>query len=180
MKGYHSKLEGTLEVKEVDEDDDDNDTDNLQDDFDSGGEQVAFLGYTVAKVPTYCSVHLSDLVDQYGTDDIVSQLTNFLQRSPLTSRSARLPSLTSAVSVYKCVTVRLPPAPQVSAAVTKDMVHACPATPAWGLIPAVPAQFDTVLARESAEEEEVEHPLDGEDFDLILCLHVASCPLTSI
>ena len=85
MKGYHSELEGTLEMKEVDEDDDDNDTDNLQDDFDSGGEQVAFLGYTVAKVPTYRSVHLLDLVDQYGTDDIVSQLTNFLQCSPLTS-----------------------------------------------------------------------------------------------
>ena len=85
MKGYHSELEGTLEVKEVDEDDDDNDTNNLQDDFDSGGEQVAFLGYTVAKVPTYRSVHLSDLVDQYGADDIVSQLTNFLQCSPLTS-----------------------------------------------------------------------------------------------
>ena len=87
MKGYHSELEGTLEVKEVNEDDDDNDTDNLQDDFDSG-EQVAFLGYTVAKVPAYCSVHLSDLVDQYGADDIISQLTNFLQCSPLTSQSA--------------------------------------------------------------------------------------------
>ena len=82
--------------------------------------------------------------------------------------------------MYKCVTVRLPLAPQVSVAVTKDMVCACPATPAWVLIPAVPAQFDMMLAWESAEEEEVEHPLDGEDFDLILCSHVASCPLTSI
>ena len=81
--------------------------------------------------------------------------------------------------MYKCVTVCLPPAPQVSVVVTKDMVRARPATPARGLIPAVPTQFDTVLAQESAEEE-VEHPLDGEDFDLILCLHVASCPLTSI
>ena len=50
VKGYHSELEGTLEVKEVNDDDDDNDTNNLQDDFDSGGEQVAFLGYTAAKV----------------------------------------------------------------------------------------------------------------------------------
>ena len=88
MKGYHSKLEGTLEVKEVNEDDDNNNTDNLQDDFNSGGEQVAFLGYTVAKVPAYRSVHLLDLVDQYGADNIISQLTNFLQRSPLTSQSA--------------------------------------------------------------------------------------------
>ena len=85
VKGYHSKLEGTLEVKEVNEDDDDNDTDNLQDDFNSGGEQVVFLEYTVAKVPTYRSVHLLDLVDQYGADDIIPQLTNFLQHSPLTS-----------------------------------------------------------------------------------------------
>ena len=78
MKGYHSELEDTLEVKEVNEDDDDNNTNNLQDDFDSGGEQVAFLGYTVAKVPAYRSDYLSDLVDQYGANDIISQLTNAL------------------------------------------------------------------------------------------------------
>jgi hypothetical protein len=33
---------------------------------------------------------------------------------------------------------------------------------AQGLVPAVATQFDPVLAQESAEEDGIEHPLDGE------------------
>ena len=33
---------------------------------------------------------------------------------------------------------------------------------ARGLVPAVATRFDTVLARESAEEDSIEHPLNGE------------------
>jgi hypothetical protein len=105
----------------------------------------------------------------YGADNIITQLTNFLQNSPLISRSARAPILTSTLSVYKCVTVRLPPAPQVTSSVTKDVVRARPFVAARGLVPAVAAQFDTVLARESAEEDDIEHPLDGE-FMLVFSL----------
>jgi len=36
-------------------------------------------------------------------------------------------------------------------------------------VPAVAAQFDTVLARESAEEDRIEHPLDSE-FMLVFSL----------
>jgi hypothetical protein len=64
--------------------------------------------------------------------------------------------------VYKCVTVRLPPAPQVTSSITKDVVRAWPFVAVRGLVPAVAAQFDMVLAWESAEEDGIEHPLDGE------------------
>jgi hypothetical protein len=166
VKGYHSELEGSSEVKEDNEDGDVGDNEDGDEDV---GEQAIFLGYSVAKLPAYRNVVVADLVNNYGADDIITQLTNFLQSSPLTSRSARAPILTSTLSVYKCVTVRLPPAPQVTSFVTKDVVRAWPFVAARGLVPAVAAQFDTVLARESAEEDRIEHPLDGE-FMLVFSL----------
>ena len=33
--------------------------------------------------------------------------------------------------------------------------------PTFYVTPAIPTQFDTVLARESKDEEGIEHPLDG-------------------
>jgi hypothetical protein len=160
VKGYNSELQGSLEVKE-----DTNEHGDVEDDEDGDediGEEAIFLGYSVAKLPAYRNVPITNLVNNYGADNIITQLTNFLQNSPLTSRSARAPILTSTLSVYKCVTVRLPPAPQVTSSVTKDVVRARPFVAARGLVPAVAAQFDTVLARESEEEDSIEHPLDGE------------------
>ena len=143
VKGYLSELEGTSEVRE--DDGDDEEVAN-EDDEEVSGEQAVFLGYTVAKTPAHRSIPLTNLVDQYGADDIISQLTTFLQHSSLTLQTAWLPSLNSTISVYKCLTVQLPPASQVTTAVTKDVVCAHPAVPTWGLVPAVPAQFNTVLA----------------------------------
>ena len=159
VEGYNSELEGSLEVKEDNEDGVVGDDEDGDEDV---GEQAVFLGYSVAKLPAYRNVPITDLINNYGADDIITQLTTFLQNSPLTSRSARAPILTSTLSMYKCVTVRLPPAPQVTSSVTKDVVRARPFVAARGLVPAVAAQFDTVLARESAEEDGIEHPLDGE------------------
>jgi hypothetical protein len=88
--------------------------------------------------------------------------TEYLMRSSsLTSHSAfeLLPS--TRLPVFKCLTVRIPPAPQVTKHITKDVIRAQRAVPAHGTTPSMAAQFDTVLARESDEDEEVEHPLDG-------------------
>src|SRR5882762_4724149 len=76
----------------------------------------------------------------------------------ITSCSAIAPTLSTQLSVYKCLTVRLPPAPQVTKLVTKDVIRARRAVPGHGFTPAVPSQFDTVLARESNLEENLEHP----------------------
>jgi hypothetical protein len=89
-----------------------------------------------------------------------------LRTSPHTSRSAIAPTLNTQLSVYKCFTVRLPPAPQVTKLVTKDVIRARRAVPAHGPTPAVPSQFDTVLARESDLDEDLEHPLDGKSMSV--------------
>ena len=158
VKGYNSKLEGSSEVKE----DNKYGVEDVKDGDEDISEQAIFLGYSVAKLPAYCNVPVTNLVNNYGADDIITELTNFLQNSPLTSQSAQAPILTSTLSVYKCITIRLPPAPQVTLSVTKDVVRAWPFVAARGLVPAVATQFDTVLVWESAEEDDIEHPLDGE------------------
>ena len=123
VKGYNSELEGSLEVKEDNEDGDVKDDKDGNEDVD---EQAVFLGYSVVKLPAYRNVPITDLVKNYGADNIITQLTNFLQNSPLTSQLVWAPILTSTLSVYKCVTVRLPPAPQVTLSITKDVVQARP------------------------------------------------------
>jgi len=60
------------------------------------------------------------------------------------------------------VTVQFLPAPQVTKLVTKNVIHARQAVPAHGPTPAVPSQFDTVLAQESDLDEDLEHPVDGQ------------------
>jgi len=53
------------------------------------------------------------------------------------------------------------PAPQVTKLVTKDVICARRTVPAHGTSLAVPAQFDTVLARQSDACNNLQHPLDG-------------------
>jgi hypothetical protein len=131
------------------------------------------LGYTVAKVPVYCNVLLADLVHKYGAVNIVPHLMDFLLNSPITSHSVPAPILTSTLSVYKCITIHLPPAPQVTLSITKDVVQARPFVATRGLVSAIPAQFNTVLAWESAEVDSIEHPLDGEYMLVYICHHLA-------
>ena len=82
VKGYNSELEGSLEVKENNED---GDVEDDKDGDEDVGEQADFLSYSVAKLPVYRNVPITDLVNNYGADDIITQLTNFLQNLPLTS-----------------------------------------------------------------------------------------------
>ena len=88
-------------------------------------------------------------------------LQSFLCASPFTSRSTLdiLPS--TQIAIFKCLTVCLPPAPQVTKNVTTDVIRARRAVPAHSTTLSLAAQFDTVLARELDEDAELEHPLDG-------------------
>ena len=158
LPGYMVELTSVGEAKN--DADDDNEESEVPDD---DGEQANCLGYSVAKKPAHPSVPIATLIDHYGAVDFIPHLTQFLKSSPHTSHSAKAPVTTSTLPVYKCVTVRLPAAPQVIRSITKDVICARPATPAQGLTPAVPYQFDTVLARESdPEDSNIGHPLDGE------------------
>ena len=155
VPSYLAELSVVSKLKDSEDDDEDND-----DDPDSP-EQSGGLGYTVAKEPAYPRTPISSLVTDFGAIDFLPHLHAFLRTSPHTSRSSIAPTLNTQLPVYKCLTVRLPPAPQVTKLVTKDVIRSRRAVPADGLTSAVPSQFDTVLARESDLDEGLEHPLDG-------------------
>ena len=123
-------------------------------------------------MPTHASIPITSLVANYRATDFLLNFMQFLKLSPNTSHSAKVPTATLGLPLYKCVMVRLPTAPQVTTSITKDIIHTCPATPTWGLTSsAVPDQFDTVLVRESdPEESTVRHPLHSEHpFSILLC-----------
>ena len=81
--------------------------------------------------------------------------------SMTTLRLASAPQPLTRLDTFKCFTVRLPPAPQVTKLVTKDVIRARCTVPAHSTSPAVPAQFDTVLARQSNAGQNLQHLLDG-------------------
>lgn len=162
VPGYLSELTSAADDARMNEEEEEEDSDIQEDD----GEQVESLGFSVAKQPAHPGVSISSLIANYRAIDFIPCLTQYLRSSPHSSRSARAPTTTSTIPVYKCLTVRLPPAPQVTTSITKDIIRARPAMPAQGLTPAVPSQFDTVLAREQSDSEDssVGDPLDGEYF----------------
>jgi len=139
--------------------DDENEHDELVDADDL--DQVEGLGYLVAKEPAYPHTSISSLMMDFGATDFLPQLQHLLRSSRLSSHSTLeiLPS--TQLPIFKCLTVQIPLAPQVTKDITKDVIHACHAVPAHRTTPSIPTQFDTVLARESDAVVEVEHPLNG-------------------
>lgn len=148
VPGYLSELNSMVDEARM-SDDEEEDSEAQ----DNDGEQVESLGFSVAKQPAHPGVSISSLIANYGTINIIPCLTQYLRSSPHSSRSARVPTIASTLPVYKCLTVRLPPAPQVTTSITKDIICARPAMPAQGLTPAIPSQFDTVLVREESDSE---------------------------
>lgn len=158
VPGYRLELAAVSEIKPED--------DEEEEEFGEPdtAEQSRGLGYTIAKVPAYPSTSISSIIDKFGATDFIPHLTQFLRTSTLTSRYASAPALSTRLPVFKCLTVRLPPAPQVTNLETKDVIRARCGVPALGKSAAVAEQFDTVLARELDSEETLEHPLDGAFF----------------
>lgn len=159
VPGYISELNSVSESKEaVDEDEDEEDVDNDLED-----EEPLTTNYSIAKNPGYPQTSISTLIEKFSAVDFIPCLTKFLHQSPSTSRSAPAPSTSTRLQIFKCFTVSLPLAPQVTQLETKDTVRAKCAIPAHGITAEVPGQFDTVLAREDEldDGEEVEHPLQG-------------------
>jgi hypothetical protein len=156
VPGYRLELKAVSESKE---DEDDGEEDEIEEGDDE--EQSAHQGYSIAQRPAYSQLPVASLIGDFGAMDFIAHLTTFLRRSPQTSRTARIPLLSTHLPVFKCFTVRLPPAPQVTKHETRDVIRARCTAPAHGITPAVPTQLDTVLVRESKDEEGIEHPLDG-------------------
>jgi len=161
VPGYRAEILAVSETKDEEDEEDEEDDENADADADDS-EQTVRLGYSVAKTPAYPQVPITSIVTDFGATDFLPALHTFLRTSPHTSRSAVLPLTSTRLSLYKCLTVRLPPAPQVTKHETKDVVRARCAVPAQGRNLGLSSQFDTVLAREHEDVgEDMEHPLDG-------------------
>ena len=117
VPGYLMDLTTVSESKQTDNDDEEQlDTDHPN--------QSEGLGYSVAKEPAYPHTRISSLITDFGATNFIPCLEAFLRTSPLTFRSTSDILSTTQLPVFKCLTVRLPAAPQVTKHVTKDVIRA--------------------------------------------------------
>ena len=129
---------------------DDNDDDNGAEEL----EEFAISGkqYKVAKKPE--RMLISDLIDQNGLVDFYWYLQQYMQYTTQTYHeqvpfdNAQLIEPTLSIGVYKRAYISLPLMQQVSKYPIQETVRATPGRDAEGIRKAVPAKFDTVIARE--------------------------------
>jgi hypothetical protein len=107
------ELSVVSEVKEDDGDEKYDDPDNL--------DQFGGVGYSIAKEPACPRTCISSFVTDFDAADFLPHFHTFLRSSPNTSCSAMAPTLNTQLSVYKCLTVQLLAAPQVTKLMTKDV-----------------------------------------------------------
>jgi hypothetical protein len=86
--------------------------------------ELGGLGYSITKEPVRPRTHVSSLVNDFGAAEFLPHLHTFLRTSPHTSCSVIAPTLNTQLPIYKCLMVRLPPAPQVTKLMTKDVICA--------------------------------------------------------
>ncbi|KAH9931773.1 hypothetical protein B0H21DRAFT_836254 [Amylocystis lapponica] len=107
--------------------------------------------YSVAKDPGFGATKVKTLVEKFGCANFVRNLEDHLRRfsssQPLPLVAQNIHDRTS-FDVYKRMHVRLPAIRQISRTPIKDTIRATPSVPAKPLRKAIPAHFDTVLARE--------------------------------
>ncbi|KAJ7481268.1 hypothetical protein B0H11DRAFT_1670191, partial [Mycena galericulata] len=152
MPGYLVELTDAVEDPEPSSDD--------EDDSDNEEEVVAVTGstgsspispqYTIAKKAPFSRVTVAALENDYGAKDLLSHLENFLRSESILPH--RFHNISASFSVYKRVVIKIPPVVQVSSNITNDPIRATRATPSRGLKRAVPAHFDTVLARKEKSD----------------------------
>jgi hypothetical protein len=104
------------------------------------------LGYFVAKHPAYPDTPVASVIDNFGATDFLPCVEQFLCRSSPQPETILIPNLNSRIDAFKCLTIEIPPAPQVNKSVTRDVVRARCSEPACGMSNGLSAQFDTVLA----------------------------------
>ncbi|KAH9951748.1 hypothetical protein B0H21DRAFT_775908 [Amylocystis lapponica] len=131
----------------------------------------SFLTWTepqdTAQEPTrFGQVRVNTLTDTFGCKDFLRTLEEYLKKQ---SRKHDVPAAFRTVhgrtlfGVYKRMKVKLPVMRQVSQTSKVDTIRATPVVRAKGLRTAVPAHFDTVLAREFPAD--VLQPNKGDPLD---------------
>ncbi|KAJ7168730.1 hypothetical protein C8R46DRAFT_897819, partial [Mycena filopes] len=146
IPGYLVELNDPAPVESDDVSDDDSDDDDTEDTAHSDSGPAP--AYTIAKKAPFPRVPVASLEQDYGAQDFLFHLEDFLRAEDLLPR--RFDTISAKFPVYKRVVLKIPAVVQVSTSITNDPVRATPATPSKGLKKAVPAHFDTVLARKVA------------------------------
>src|ERR1700677_1203067 len=76
------------------------------------------------KEPAYPHTCISSLINDFGATNFIPCLHAFLRTLPLTFHSILDLLSSTQLPVFKCLTVQLPAAPQVTKHVTKDVICA--------------------------------------------------------
>ncbi|KAJ7743396.1 hypothetical protein B0H16DRAFT_1664152 [Mycena metata] len=146
IPGYLLELNDAPQV-DPDSDSEDSDDDEPADDIDPPSNAVSTY-YTIAKKAPFPRVSVTSLEQEYGASNFLTHLKTFLRAEDILPRQFN--DMSASFPVYKRVVVKIPPVVQVSTSVINDPIRATRATPSRGLKRAVPAHFDTVLARKEA------------------------------
>lgn len=128
MPGYCLELRVVSELKDSDEKDKEGTEDADE------AEWKEHLGYSITKGPLYSYLPAQALIEDFRAVGFIPHLTTFLQQSPQTSHTARALSPNTHLPVYRCLTVWIPPAPQVTKHETKDVICARRVVPAHSLL----------------------------------------------
>ncbi|THG93494.1 hypothetical protein EW026_g7758 [Hermanssonia centrifuga] len=107
--------------------------------------------YKIAKKPPFPRTTIETIVSDYGASNFVNCLQDVVQYAVEKSRHPPVPPVNgnTSIPVFKQFKISLPLMSQVSQKASLDTVRAIVAKPARGRHPFIPAQFSTVLARES-------------------------------
>ncbi|KAF8873161.1 hypothetical protein BD779DRAFT_1452149, partial [Infundibulicybe gibba] len=101
--------------------------------------------YTIAKHVPHPTVPLATIERDYGATNFLPCLQHFLRTQGILKNNFH--NIQVSFSIYKRITINIPPVRQVSQDFIKDVIRATPSCPATTQKKAIPYRFDTVLAR---------------------------------
>nr|GAT52131.1 predicted protein [Mycena chlorophos] len=102
--------------------------------------------FKIAKKAPF-KVSASTLETEFGANNFLHHLRTFLEKNPDLEIPCNFDSIQTTFPVYNRVTIYIPPVVQVSKFPISDPIRATRPIPARDLKKAIPAHFDTILAR---------------------------------
>ena len=112
----------------------------------------------IARDPAFPKMALQVLIDTHGAVDIVSMLTDYLNKHVLHCQI--MPTASDLVDVYKRISMEIPSPQGLSDHTQKDIIRAVPTTQSPKKQHPEPCHFDPVLVHDSADAEDI--GLEGE------------------
>ena len=154
------------DAAEVTDDDDENNPEELEDEYEKGVEEG--LTYQIAKTAPFPKTIISSLAHDFKAPDFLYNLQNFINKQSIVPQNEL--ALTSTISVYKRVVLKLPFLKEASSSDRKDVVHATRAVPERvtpkGIKKAIGENFSTVIIRVKKQDRK-KGPLHGNDLPFV-------------